>query len=214
MYSFLHRKCRRHDLGMTLLEVLISLVIFTIIAAAGYSGLQQGIAVQEQLQEQQQFWRRLDAVMMMLEQDLDQARNLAPRVPAWDTIAFRGYANNNAESLGELIKFTRAGHESFQEGSVSPYLRLAYRMREGVLTRTTWAGLNLPENEPGVESELLTGVSEIRVRYLQDNRRWVDNWPLRFTAEDSTVMPRAVELTMIMDNETGFSRVFKLGAPH
>jgi general secretion pathway protein J len=83
--------------GMTLLEVMIALVIFTIVAAAGYSGLHQGVAVQQQLQAQQEYWSRLDAVMVMIEQDLSQARKLAPRVPLWDTMAFRGYANNRFE---------------------------------------------------------------------------------------------------------------------
>jgi general secretion pathway protein J len=202
----------RYQSGMTLLEVLIALVIFIIIAAAGYGGLQQGIAVQQQLQQKQQFWRRLDAVMMMLEQDLDQARNLSPRIPVWDAVSFRGYSNQNAEALGELIKFTRVGDHSFRAGIVSPYQRLAYRLRDGVLYRASWGGLNLPETEQGVESEVLAGVSEIELRYLQENRRWVERWPLRFTPEESASVPRAVELTLTLVNATTYKRVFNVGA--
>ena len=199
--------------GMTLLEVLIALVIFTIIAVAGYSGLHQGVAVQQQLQQQQQYWRRLDAVMLMIEQDLEQARKLAPRLPLWDAIAFRGYSNSQSAAMGEFVKLTRGGHQSFQAGNVSPYLRLAYRLRNGVLYRAVWPGLNLPENEQGAESELLVGIKEIQLRYLQDNHLWVDSWPLRFTAEESVTMPRAVELTLTMVNNATYKRIFYVGAP-
>ena len=199
--------------GMTLLEILIALVIFTIIAAAGYTGLQQGIAVQQQLQQQQEFWRRLDAVMMMIEQDLDQVRDLPPRVPLWDAVSFRGFSNNNSESLGELLKFTRGGHQSILAENVSPYQRLAYRLRDGVLYRVTWAGLNLPENVQGVESVLIAGIENVQLRFLQENRRWLDRWPIRFTAENSASVPRAVELTLSMANGTSYKRVFHVGAP-
>jgi general secretion pathway protein J len=199
--------------GMTLLEVMIALVIFTIVAAAGYSGLHQGVAVQQQLQAQQEYWSRLDAVMVMIEQDLSQARKLAPRVPLWDTMAFRGYANNTSEALGEVMKFTRGGNQSFREGSVSPYRRLSYQLRDGALYRTSQPGINLPESERGVESELLKGVDNIQLRYLQANHNWADSWPIRFTVEDSATLPRAVELTLYLENDISYKRLFYVGAP-
>jgi hypothetical protein len=77
----------------------------------------------------------------------------------------------------------------------------------------TWPGINLPEHEQGVESELLRGVIEIDLQYLQDDRRWVDNWPLRFTEQDKSTVPRAVELTVLMENDLSIKRVFYVGPP-
>ena len=199
--------------GMTLLEVMIALVIFTTVSVAGYSGLHHGIKIQGQLQQRQNYWRNLESVIMLIEQDLIQARNLAPRTPIWDAQAFRGYGNNNSEVQGELLKFTRGGHQSFLNSISSPYLRIAYRLREGTLYRVTWSGLNIPNPEIRKEFELLTDVEQIQLRYLQENHRWVDRWPLRFTAEESNTTPRAVELVLQMNNNISYKRVFHVGAP-
>jgi general secretion pathway protein J len=197
--------------GMTLLEILIAMVVFTIIAAAGYGGLHQGLVVQQQLQEQQTWWKNLDAVVNLIEQDLDQVRNIAPRTPVTDAIAFRGYSDNNSGSSGEFIKFTRGGNQSYHATNVGPYIRLAYRLRDGVLYRVSWRGLNLPENELGEESKLLSEVKDVSVRYLHETRRWVDTWPLRFTGDEAATVPRAVELLISLKNNTTVTRVFYVG---
>jgi general secretion pathway protein J len=212
MNSFLKINMKRQT-GMTLLEVLIALVIFIIISAAGYSGLQQGIAVQNQLQQQQQTWRKIDALVMLIESDLEQAKTIAPRVPLWDAIAFRGYSNEGDESFGELIKFTRGGYQSYLRLNVNPFQRTAYRLRDGVLYRVTWPGVDLPEYEQGIESELIDNIQGIELKYLAENRRWVDNWPLRFTPEDSLSVPGAVVMTITTVNDLSIKRVFYVGPP-
>jgi general secretion pathway protein J len=199
--------------GMTLLEVLVALVIFSIIAAAGYSGLQQGVAVQNRLQDQQIYWRKMDAVIMLMEQDLEQSKNLAPRVPIWDKVAFKGYSNNTDESFGEFLKFTRGGYRSFLVANVSPFQRTAYRLRDGTLYRVTWPGMDLPEHETGTETPLLEDIQGVQIKYLAENRRWVDNWPVRFTQEDSLTLPAAVEITMTLSNNVSIKRVFYVGHP-
>ncbi len=205
--------CEKRQRGMTLLEILVALAIFTILAAAGYSGIHQGIAVQGQLQQQQQFWRRLDSVMSLIEIDLEQARALAPRAPVWDTIAFRGFGDKRTGNETEFMRFTRGGHESYLNTTVSPYLRIGYRLVEDRLYRINWPGLNLPDGVEAVESELISGVTDISLRYLNNNRRWVDSWPIRFTPEESTQIPAAVEIILNFDNETSFRRVFHVGPP-
>ncbi len=197
--------------GMTLLEVLVALVIFTIIAAAGYSGLQQGVGVQNQLQQTQLFWRKLDAVMMLLEQDLEQVKNISPRVPLWDNVAFKGYGSHTEESFGEFIKFTRGGNQSILVTNASPFQRMAYRLRDGTLYRVTWPGLNLPEHETGSEVILIEDIDNIELRYLAENRRWVNNWPLRFTQEESQSLPAAIEMTISLSNSLSIKRVFYVG---
>jgi general secretion pathway protein J len=199
--------------GMTLLEILVALAIFTILAAAGYSGIHQGIAVQGQLQQQQQFWRRLESVMSLIEMDLEQARALAPRTPVWDTTAFRGFGDDRTGSESEFMRFTRGGHQSFLNAAAGPFLRIGYRLEEGKLYRVYWPGLNLPDGVEPEISELLSGVTDISLRYLNNNRRWIDTWPIRFTPEESAQVPAAVEVILYFDNETSFRRVFHVGPP-
>lgn len=204
---------RKNQGGMTLLEILVALGIFTILAAAGYTGIHQGIAVQGQLQQQQKFWRRLDSVMSLIEMDLEQARALAPRTPVWDTTAFRGFGDDRTGSETEFMRFTRGGHQSFLRTAVSPMLRIGYRLEEGNLYRVYWPGLNLPDGVEPEISELISGINDISLRYLNNNRRWIDTWPIRFTPEESAQVPAAVELILYFENDTSFRRVFHVGPP-
>jgi len=58
---------------------------------------------------------------------------------------------------------------------------------------------------------LIENVEGIQLRYLAENRRWVDNWPLRFTQEDSLSVPAAMEMTMTLSNNLSIKRVFYVG---
>jgi general secretion pathway protein J len=200
------------QLGMTLLELLVALTIFVLIAAAGYSGLQQGLSVQDGLQENQAYWQQLDAVMTLIQQDLDQSVDVAPRLPAWESMAFRGAADGRSGEQGEVFLFTRTGHTYFQSDQTSPYLRVAYRLDGETLYRVTRTRLNVAAvgEDPG--SELLAGVSAIQVRYMSNARQWVPNWPQLINTQEPEGLPRAVELTLELNNDETYRRIFHVGA--
>ena len=207
-------KSRPKDQGMTLLEVLVALTIFTLMAGAGYTGLQQGLAIQDSLQQKRQYWRRLDTVMGLLQQDLDQARNLSQRIPLTSTQPFIGSGEPDSGAQGELLVFTRGGHASFSDGVVSPYLRVAYRLREGVLYRVSWPRLNMPEGEQGTEAVLINNVSDIKLRFLDTSRQWSAYWPAVPDVLPSIRLPGAVQLTITLDDNQTFERVFHVGAAY
>lgn len=203
---------RRAISGMTLLEVLVALSIFSLIATAGYTGLRQGISIHDHLQTKRQFWRQLDSVMTLIQQDLDQARNLAPRVPAWEAVAFRGAADEYSGEQGQLLLFTRGGHFSFREGPISPYQRISYHLRDGTLYRAISQRLNTPIGVQASEAGLLDGVSALQMRYLDQNRQWISAWPRTQNLQTPAGLPRAVELTLALENQSTYTRVFHVGA--
>jgi general secretion pathway protein J len=198
--------------GMTLLEVLIALAIFALIAAAGYSGLQQGLSVQDALQQLQVHWQRLDAVMNLIQQDMDQARDVAPRLPAWETLAFRGSADGErAGEPGELLLFTRAGHTFLESGQNSPYLRLTYRFEDGTLYRDVRPRLNTVTEVQSAKAELLHDVAGVQLRYLDRRGQWLPDWPQALNLEQPAGLPRAVELTLQLNDRESYQRVFHVG---
>lgn len=204
----MRRSCER---GMTLLEILVALTIFILIAGAGYGGLQQGLVVQDSLQQKRQYWRRLDTVMSLLQQDLDQARNLSQRIPLTATRPFVGASEPNPAAQGELLLFTRGGHTSFSTGIVSPYLRIAYRLRDGVLYRVTWPRLNMSEDEQGAEAELIDHVADIQLQFLDLSRQWSAHWPAVPATGLAAGLPGAVQLIVTLDNQQTYERIFHVG---
>ncbi len=205
-------KYRSYEQGMTLLEVLVALTIFILMAGAGYSGLQQGLAIQDGLQQKRQYWRRLDTIMILLQQDFDQARNLSQRIPVNAVRPFVGASEPNPAAQGELVSFTRGGHASYSAGLVSPHLRVAYRLREGSLYRTTWPRLNMPESEQGTEAELIDKVTDIQLRFLDTTRQWNASWPTILATDQAAGLPLAVQLTLTLGSQQTYERVFNVGA--
>jgi general secretion pathway protein J len=204
-------KCYARQNGMTLLEILVALTIFILIAGAGYTGLQQAISVEDGLQHQRVFWRRLDSVMLLIQQDLDHARNLGQRIPLNSTRPFAGTGAANPGAGGELMLFTRGGHASYSSDLVSPHLRVAYRLRDGILYRVTWPRLNMPEDEQGNEAELTDRISGLQMRYLDNTHTWHSNWPMGTVIDKQPALPRAVELTLELENGQIYERVFHVG---
>jgi len=202
---------RHYEQGMTLLEILVALTIFILVAGAGYTGLQQGLVVQDSLQQTRQYWRRLDAVMTLLQQDLDQARNLTQRIPQSATLSFSGASEPNPGLQGEILAFTRGGHRSFSAGLVSPHLRVSYQLRDETLYRVSWPRLNMPETEQGAEAELISNVTEVQLRFLDSSRRWLDNWPVVTGGITPTDLPRAVQLLITLEDNQSYERIFHVG---
>ncbi|MFB6259459.1 MAG: type II secretion system minor pseudopilin GspJ [Thiohalorhabdaceae bacterium] len=200
--------------GMTLLELLVAMALFALLATASYTALQQGITTQDRLQETRVFWRRLESVFSLIERDLIQARNRAPRKPGRrEARAFQAGVAGSGGAGEELFRFTRGGHTSFREGPVSPYLRIAYRFREGKLQRVTWPRLDAPAGAQPREATLLSDLSETEVRFFHpEENRWVERWPPLAT-EQAAPLPVAVELTLEFEDHGRYKRLFHVGAP-
>ena len=82
---------------MTLLELIIAIAIFSLVAAAAYAALSQGLVIQDRLQEQRHFWQRFEAVFNLVHTDLEQAVNLTPRIPGNN--AFTGYEQGDSVGI-------------------------------------------------------------------------------------------------------------------
>jgi general secretion pathway protein J len=202
--------------GMTLLELIVAMAIFALVATAGYTALQQGIQVQERLQASRTFWQRLDTVMGLMATDLGQARDLAPRgsTRAWSR-AFQGREVPGSGGEGRLFRLIRGGHTAFRDGPISPYLRVAYRVRETTLYRVSWPRLDAPDGLEGREVALMGGIQRVSARYLGGGNQWTDRWPPPAGGQaDFPALPRAVEVSLRFEDHGTFRRRFHVGAPH
>jgi general secretion pathway protein J len=211
---------RRPQAGLTLLELMVAMAIFSLVATAAYTALDRGVAVQDRLQQQRKFWQGLDVAFSTLARDLEQAIDRVPRAPGREwPVAFQGPEAVALEDT--LFRFSRGGLTSFREGPVSPYQRVAYRHPEGQLVRATWPRLDAPATLEADEVVLLDDVSEARVRFLDPQaNRWVADWPPPQTGigsgdadEAVTGLPAVVELTLTLEDHGEFRRIFHVGIP-
>jgi len=194
---------------MTLLELVVAVAIFSLVAAAAYAALSQGLIVQDRLQEQRRFWQRFETVFNLVHTDLDQAVDLAPRGAGRNR--FDGYAYGNSAAYGHMLEFTRSVNADFHAGPASPFLRVGYRLDSGRLYRRVQARLDQPYGVEGIENLLLEDVKAIRMRYLGSADTWVMRWPQPLQAEELPGLPRAVEMTMELEGRGAFRWLFHVG---
>lgn len=196
--------------GFTLLELLVALAVFAIMATAAYSGLRNVLFTRAAVEEQS---RRLAAVQLAvfrLGQDIEQA------VP-------RGIRDEYGESQaallgGELaddrLTLTRAGWDNPLGQPRATLQRVAYRLRDGRLWRLHWGVLDRGGLLEPRETLLLERVREFRVRFL-DRDDWRDDWPPPASDEagakkDPDALPRAVEIGLTLEDWGEITRLLPL----
>lgn len=197
--------------GFTLLELLVALAVFAIMATAAYSGLRNVLFTRAAVEEQN---RRLAAVQLTvfrLEQDIQQAVPRGVRDEYGDSQpALRG-----GDLLDDALILTRAGWDNPLGQSRATLQRIAYRLREGRLWRLHWDVLDRGGPVAPRETMLIDRVQEFRARFLDQEGEWRNDWPPPADAAandplNSNGPPRAVEITLMLEDWGAIIRLFPL----
>jgi len=193
--------------GFTLLEVLVAMAIFSIVAYMAYGGF---AAVLKQQQIVEQTSSRLRAIQFTMRQIDNDFRQLQPR-PVREELG-EGWKNALVADVRELqaVELTRAGWPN-PLGRARPALqRVAYRLEDGILIRSYWPVLDrLLEEEP-VETELLEGVREFTLRFLDEDGEWQEQWPSAGIPGDPRLLPRAVEIVLELEDWGEVTRLLEV----
>jgi general secretion pathway protein J len=171
---------RRREIGFTLVELMIALLIFGILAAAGVGLLRFSVDAQAATKE------RLDAlaadrrVEALMASDAAQAVPRVTRNEAGDPVqAFEGD--------GSGFTLVRAGVDPLTDIARPSLQKVGYRLEGGALTRRSWPMLD--GTEPNPPAVLARDVAGVQLRY-RSRGGWREIWdPVR-----PDLLPRAIEL--------------------
>jgi len=188
---------RRKQAGFTLLEVLVAMAIFAIVAYMAYGGFAAVLKQQEIVDESSARLRSVQFAVRQLSTDFAQ---LQPR-PIREELGegWRGALIAGGREL-QTAELTRAGWSNPLARARPTLQRVAYRVEDGTLIRSYWPVLDRLLEEAPVETELVDGVVELRFRFLDASGEWVDQWPAPDIGEDPRLIPRAVEITLELDD--------------
>lgn len=174
--------------GFTLLELLVAVAIFGIMAALAYGGLRGVLAARSETGAAAERLGNLQLAVSLISRDLQQA---APR-------PIRGaYGDSAGALLGtpRSVELTRAGHANPTGARRSTLQRVRWSVADGALTRWAWPVLDRTPGTLPSQRWLLDGIDALRLRY-HFRAGWHDNWPPRRHRElPAEAMPRAVEFT-------------------
>jgi len=195
--------------AFTLIEVLVSLAIFAILAALAYGALGQTIDSAELLNDRMDRLQAIQRTMRLLSEDFQQ---LYPR-PIRDELGDDfGPALDTDFQSGFALELTHGGWSNPIVLPRSTLQRSAYRIEDDELIRYHWRVLDRTlANEP-LSVTLLDGVESVLFRFLQANGEWTEQWPPgnRPGGLGARQRPRAVEIILTLTDEGEISRLLEV----
>lgn len=198
---------RREASGFTLLELLIAVAVFAIMAALAYGGLSSVLRAREESTASALRLRALQQTMLLLGRDLDQA---LPR-----TIRDE-YGDVKPALYGgtDWIEFTHDGWANPTAATRSELQRVAYTVRDKQLVRDSWQVLDRAPDSKPYEAPLLDKVKSLQLRYLDAAGNWQESWPSQqsdnTSPQQQLPLPRAVEVTLELERWGTIRRLFRL----
>ena len=198
-------KCRQK--GFTLLELLVSLALFSVIYLVAYGTLSTILSGSQALNTEQERWQQLDIVFTLIQEDLGFATDRKIRDTSGYAIpALRGQPTDlRAESLPAL-EFSRAGIRVLSTDRETGERRVAYRLKDGALYREMWPTLDRKYDAKPVDDRLLNEVNEFDVRFLNREGEWLVSWPDERHQEE--ILPVAIDVTVTTRDSGEINRKF------
>lgn len=195
--------------AFTLIEVLVAMAVFAVLAGFAYSTLGQTLLSAEILNERMDRLQALQRTMRHLTDDLQQ---LAPR-PIRDELGdnLRPALDTGFQS-GFALELTRSGWSNPIVLPRGTQQRAAYRVEDGELIRFHWHALDRTLSNEPVSVKLLDGVEDLQFRFLVGNNDYTEQWPpLNLPgALGARQRPRAVEITLLLEEEGEIRRLIEV----
>jgi general secretion pathway protein J len=192
--------------GFTLLELLVALAIFSLVAVMSYEGLKSVLNQQAATEVQADALAQLQKVYLLLQRDIEQ---VVPR-PVRDEFG----DEQPALAGDDALQLTRGGWSNPAGRLRSSLQRVGYAYEDRELVRYSWAVLDRAQDSEPQRQPLIGDIEEMTIRYLANNNEWQEQWPDPLASEDGTVatttLPRAVEMTLDHERFGPLVWVFRL----
>jgi general secretion pathway protein J len=177
---------RKTNRGFTLLEILVALFIFAILAALMASALRTIINAVSGVERQAGQLRQLQFALLVLSRDIEQTVNRSIRnTGGQEELALIG--------THDTLSFTHMGSANDAAGAAkSSMQRVQYVFGNGSLSRFVWPVLDQAPSTVSQGRLLLNKLGEGRFEYLSEDNKFYSSWPL--TSQPSLSLPLAIRV--------------------
>jgi general secretion pathway protein J len=192
--------------GFTLIEIVVAIGIFAVIAAIAYPGLTQFLNIRDAIMERSEQISSIQRAVLFLENDLRYALNRSVRneygdfEEAWDTEA----------QSDELFRITAAYPDLALGGSAIPR-RVAWAWDGNNLMRREWRVMDRTVDSEPSERIILSDIEDVEIRYAEIDIEGEDalTWSSRFDNQEQSVPP-AIEVNISINSDIEFRRIFEI----
>lgn len=197
---------KRRTAGFTLVELLVAMAIVAIVGIMALGGLSEVINQQSIAKERSERWRGVQLGMRLVVQDLAQLHPRPTREELGESYNPALLANPNSQFALEFSRGGWANPGGFARGTV---LRVAYDWENDLLVRYHWPVMDRTLATPPLRTELLTGVENVEIRFLDAGGQWHLEWPPLDASGPAALVarPRAVEFRVELED---FGEIWRL----
>lgn len=195
--------------GFTLVELLVAIMVFSVLAAMAYGGLRSVLNTERAIDQSAQRLNAIQQAMLFIGRDLAQLSGRGIR----DEFGDRQPPLRSQPQGGAAMEFTRGGWSNPAGQQRSTLQRVGYAVEEHQLIRFSWPVLDrAPDTQPQ-RFPLLDDVQSLQLRFMDEKRAWHEAWPQVTANRDAPAsLPRAVELTIELADLGVVRRLFVIDA--
>jgi len=193
--------------GFTLLELLVSLAIFAVLATMAYTALNTVLKARKEVEIKSERLAALQTALMVLGRDVEQATPRQVR----DEFGDEQPALQGGGTGTTLLSLTRDGWRNPLGLRRSNLQRVDYQFANHQLLRQSWNVLDRATNAEPYTEVLLDKVAGVEIRFLGTDDQWSGYWPPQQTNTNQvvTVMPPPHAVEVSLDIE-GWGRIIRL----
>lgn len=192
--------------GFTLIEILIALTVFAILASITSSTLYYAFSTRTRVNEQSERMSTLQLAISLIQQDTSQTIERAIR--GNDMRLFPIFVGRT-----EYMEFTRDG--DVNPGSIdkrSTLKRIAYVCENGTLIRRTWDGLDPENRNIHADKPLIDNLTECHFGFLNQNLEVFSEWRADAVNQNQNKesLPKAIQFNLTLRDQGEINLLFTI----
>lgn len=190
--------------GFTLIEILIALTVFAILATITSSTLYYAFTARTRVNEQADRLNTLQLAVSIIQQDISQI--IERPIRGNEMRLFPAFVGQP-----QYLEFTRDG--VINPGSIekrSNLKRIALVCQDNKLLRRTWASLDPLDRNIDEDRELINNLSGCNFNYLNQNLQVLTEWHEQAVSQNQRQepLPKAIQLNLKLNDWGKFNLLF------
>ena len=191
--------------GFTLIELMIAIIIFSIMATMAYSGLNSVLKSHDLLNKQQENFNQLNQIINQFQKEI---RQIVPR-PVHDKYSTLIPALKLETSNEIIFSFTRAGIPNPSGLQKNSLQRIDYLFSGKTLKKRTWLTIDRNNSADYSEEIISTNLNKFKIDILGFNNAWYQQWPTN-NNDPIDLLPKAIRINLTLQDLGDINRLVEL----